>query len=207
MSERSNTALIIATYQDMQTHYEHLVRLQTPEWERQYSTITTPGIAHRLLMPAMFEDPAVVTSCMLLSLSQLIATRRATQPIPPRIIYGILQLRGHVMRIINEALDDPRRANSDHLIIAVLLLATCEALHGLRESYPVHMIGCMNMVNLRGGLSALGMQGLVEAWSTSHLFVLVVSWTANHNTCSPLARRQCSQNCGWPRFPPSCEKS
>lgn len=69
------------------------------------------------------------------------------------------------MRTINEALDDPVRATSDHLIIAVLLLATCEALHGMQESYPVHMLGLMNMVNCRGGLRALGFEGCVEAFS------------------------------------------
>jgi hypothetical protein len=69
------------------------------------------------------------------------------------------------MRAINSALEDPTRATSDHIIIAVLLLATCEALHGLRESYPVHMRGLMEMINHRGGLRCLGFEGCIEAFS------------------------------------------
>lgn len=138
--------------------------MQTPEWERQYAPLTKPGIAYKYLIPNLFHDPALISSCMLLSLSQLIAARRKS--IEPRIIHGILQLRGHVIRCINEALNDIKRAASDHVIVATLLLATCEALHGLRESYPVHMMGLMAMVNSRGGLRELGFEGCVEAFST-----------------------------------------
>lgn len=137
--------------------------IQTPEWERQYAPLTKPGIAYKHLIPGLFKDPALIASCMLLSLSQLIASRK--QPIEPRIIHGILQLRGHVMRSINEALEDKTRGACDHVIVATLLLATCEALHGLRESYPIHMIGLMDMVNHRGGLRELGFEGCVEAFS------------------------------------------
>lgn len=107
----------------------------------------------------------MIASCMLLSLSQLIASRK--QPIETRIIQGILQLRGYVMQCINDALNDKYRAACDHVIVATLLLATCEALHGLRESYPIHMIGLMDMVNHRGGLRELGFEGCVEAFSKS----------------------------------------
>lgn len=147
----------------IQRNYEYLVLSQTPEFERQYSDIATPGSAYQSLFPEIFRDPALLSACMLLSLSQM--TAAMPQPVDPKFTYHILQLRGHVIREINVAMQDHGRRMGDHLVVAILLLATCEALHGLRKSYPIHMIGLMNLVNHRGGLRALGSNGSVEGFS------------------------------------------
>lgn len=138
---------------------------QTPEFERQYSDIAKPGSAYETLFPEIFRDPALLSACMLLSLSQMTAKR--PQPVDPSCTYHILQLRGHVIHEINLGMHDPVRSMGDHMVVAILLLATCEALHGLRKSYPIHMRGLMDLINYRGGLQALGSSGSVEGFSKS----------------------------------------
>lgn len=60
------------------------------------------------------------------------------------------------------------RAISDDVIIAVVLLASTEATHGLRESYLLHIRGLMELINRRGGLRELGYGGCIEAYSECH---------------------------------------
>lgn len=77
----------------------------------------------------------------------------------------ILQLRGMAIEEVNRALMDQRfaeRATSDHLILAVGKMATYELLFGHRNIFHTHMTGLQRMVGIRGGLQALGMNGLLE---------------------------------------------
>ncbi|KAK0882159.1 hypothetical protein LTR87_004114 [Friedmanniomyces endolithicus] len=73
-----------------------------------------------------------------------------------------LQLRGMAIREINQALEDPVRATSDQLIAAVAHMACFEALCGDRDGFNTHMMGLLPLVSMRGGLSALGLDGLLE---------------------------------------------
>ncbi|KAK0275687.1 hypothetical protein LTR35_010957 [Friedmanniomyces endolithicus] len=73
-----------------------------------------------------------------------------------------LQLRGMAIREINQALEDPVRATSDQLIAAVAHMACFEALCGDRDGFNTHMMGLLRLVSMRGGLSALGLDGLLE---------------------------------------------
>lgn len=66
------------------------------------------------------------------------------------------------IRAINEALEDPVRATSDQLIAAVAKMAQYEALFGDKAIFNTHMTGLLRMVSLRGGLPALGLDGLLE---------------------------------------------
>lgn len=69
------------------------------------------------------------------------------------------------MRSINSALDDPARATNELVMFAVMSLALCEAQLGFEDTYPLHMAGLMEMVNLRGGFQALGYDGGAEGFS------------------------------------------
>lgn len=78
---------------------------------------------------------------------------------------SLLQLRGLAIQEINGALTDHRiggRATSDQLLAAVGKMATYELLFGQRETFHTHMTGLQRMVSLRGGLQALGRNGLLE---------------------------------------------
>ena len=74
----------------------------------------------------------------------------------------ILQLRGMAIAEINRALKDPQRATSDQVIAAVAKMASYEALYGDRGNFNTHMTGLLRLVSLRGGLPALGLDGLLE---------------------------------------------
>lgn len=148
-----------------QTCYQTIANTQALEWEQQFQPLTTPGKAQHFLPAAVFQDPALVSAWCLIGTAQLLLHQDSR--LEPRIVQGILRLRGHAIRDINLALDDPSRATSDVLIVAVLLLATADALHGFRESYPLHMAGLMEMINAKGGFSALGFGGCLEAFSKS----------------------------------------
>ena len=74
----------------------------------------------------------------------------------------ILRLRGMAIREINNALEDTNRALSDQLILAVAKMAAFEALFGEKSTFNTHMTGLLRMVSLRGGLPALGLDGLLE---------------------------------------------
>ncbi|KAK0900558.1 hypothetical protein LTR02_009102 [Friedmanniomyces endolithicus] len=73
-----------------------------------------------------------------------------------------LQLRGMAIREINQALEDPVRATSDQLIAGVAHMACYEALCGDPDGFNTHMTGLLRLVSMRGGLPALGLDGLLE---------------------------------------------
>lgn len=78
----------------------------------------------------------------------------------------LLQLRGMAIQEINRAMMEHRpggRATSDQLIAAVGKMATYELLFGQREIFHTHMTGLQRMISLRGGLNALGDDGLLES--------------------------------------------
>jgi hypothetical protein len=116
----------------------------------------------------MFIGPALTASVILIGLTHIFLSQSPDNTpgtLVPDHGRAILRLRGHVMRSISSALDDPQRALSDEIMVAVLLLARADALQGLRESYPLHMEGLMKIINLRGGWKKVGFEGILEAYS------------------------------------------
>jgi hypothetical protein len=74
---------------------------------------------------------------------------------------NVLQLQGMAFREINQALTDSIRGTSDQLIAAVANVASYEALFGEHRDFHLHINGLRQMVALRGGLQALGLDGLL----------------------------------------------
>ncbi|KAJ9293875.1 transcriptional regulator family: Fungal Specific TF [Paecilomyces variotii] len=74
----------------------------------------------------------------------------------------LLQLRCEAIRTINEALREPERALTDAVIGAVAKMASYEAMFGSLDTYNTHMMGLVQMVDLRGGLASLGLDGLLR---------------------------------------------
>jgi hypothetical protein len=63
---------------------------------------------------------------------------------------------------ISSALADDTHGITDQLIAAVVQMAAYEALFGDSVICHTHMRGLSRMVNMRGGLSTLGLDGLLE---------------------------------------------
>lgn len=63
---------------------------------------------------------------------------------------------------ISAALVDDTQRATDRTIAIVAQMAAYEALFGDRKIYRTHMRGLTQIVRLRGGLPALGLDGLME---------------------------------------------
>lgn len=105
----------------------------------------------------MQTDPASLHALMLFSASHYGHYRASTSH-----AIDLLKLRGMAIRGVNDALADRSRATSDQVIAAVTKLAAYEAIFGDSNIYHTHMTGLLRIVSLRGGLPALGMDGLLE---------------------------------------------
>lgn len=75
---------------------------------------------------------------------------------------NILELKGMTISAINEALPDAARGLSDQVIFAVAEMAAYEAFFGDVSVSATHLNGLTRMVRLRGGLSSLGVNGILE---------------------------------------------
>lgn len=71
-------------------------------------------------------------------------------------------LKRKTINIINERLGDPVLSTSDVTIGAVTLLVLFENQEGNTELSNIHMDGLEKMVNLRGGVEALGLSGVLR---------------------------------------------
>jgi len=105
---------------------------------------------HALADPALFNVRLLFASGDLINLKVL----------PPETA---LWLRDQAVRSINEALDDPVRAISDPVILAVGRIALHESMYGDRGAANlIHRPAQHRMIMMRGGMSALEFPELVK---------------------------------------------
>ncbi|KAI4287407.1 MAG: hypothetical protein L6R35_003336 [Caloplaca aegaea] len=117
----------------------------------------TKGALRSIWFPMVLADQAVLNVVVLTATSNRISVRH-TQCRPE----VLLQLKENAISFINRGLRDPELATSDQMIGAVAKMAAYEAgFAGDEEQYHVHMRGLTKMVELRGGLEALGLNGLL----------------------------------------------
>ncbi|KAE8447393.1 hypothetical protein EG329_010807 [Mollisiaceae sp. DMI_Dod_QoI] len=74
---------------------------------------------------------------------------------------SLLDLRQKAILGINESLSKSERGPDDHTIGAVFCMSLLESMYGDASSYRVHMMGLHRMVQMRGGLNALELDGLL----------------------------------------------
>ena len=113
-------------------------------------------------------DRAALHAMMLIAASCFVRERN-----PKPHIEDLLQLRHAAIQETSSALAEEGRCTSDALIAAVVSMASYEASFGDHHICEVHMKGLVAMVESRGGLSALGLDGLLE----NH-----ITWTDWHNS-------------------------
>ncbi|KAL8694138.1 MAG: hypothetical protein Q9224_003625, partial [Gallowayella concinna] len=88
-----------------------------------------------------------------------VIANQATLNCTPEVLY---KLKQDAITTINRGLQDPQLATSDQLIGAVAKMAAYEAgFAGDEVQYHMHMKGLVKMVELRGGLQSLGLNGLL----------------------------------------------
>lgn len=118
---------------------------------------------HGLLRTAWF--PLVMTEPALFSVIILLAASHyaSLQSDPGNMRINLLSLRYEAVASINRILDVQRPGTThDALIGAIAKMASYEAMFGSLENYDIHMQGLARAISLRGGLTSLGLNGLLH---------------------------------------------
>lgn len=74
---------------------------------------------------------------------------------------AILGLKHWAIRGITQGLKDSKGWIGDELIAATAKMASYEAIYGSEGAYHAHMAGVQGMLQLRGGLETLGLDGFL----------------------------------------------
>lgn len=115
-----------------------------------------PGLLRTRWFPLVLSEAATFQVVMLLSASNYASLRY-----PHGDRSNLLVLKSRAISSINKALKATDSSTSDQLIGAVAKMASYEAMFGDLPTYEMHMRGLVRMVQLRGGLSSLGLGGLL----------------------------------------------
>lgn len=126
------------------------------------SSSNTTDSMKTVYVPFSISDRCVFHGLLLLS-------ARSFAKISGDMSYHVTALthKAECIRLVNEALGNPRRATSDATIAAVLMLAVEEFLLGNLEVFKAHMCGLHSIVLIRGGLYTLGLGGILEQLALS----------------------------------------
>lgn len=132
--------------------------VEIPELDQPDSTGHT-GLLRARWFPLVLSESAAFQIILLLSASNFtVVSSAAATSIRP----WLLQMKCDAIRAINEAFSSDDKRVSDGVIGAVAKMASFEAMYGTVEAYRTHMCGLQKMVAIRGGLSALGLGGLLR---------------------------------------------
>lgn len=135
--------------------------------------------------PMVIADQAVVNVVILTATSNYISVHQ-TQ-CSPEVLWKVKE---DALASVNRGLQDPQLATSDQMIGAVAKMAAYEAgFAGDEKQYRIHMSGLTKMVELRGGLGSLGLNGLLARmllWvDLNAAFILNTKTYFSHPTAHP----------------------
>lgn len=118
------------------------------------------GLLRSSWFPLVLSEPACFEVIVLLSASNFVTLNNLSG-----LADQLLQLKANAINFINGALAGEKYAPSqisDGIIGAVAKMASFEAMHGDMKSFQVHIEGLRRMVEMRGGLLNLGLNGLLR---------------------------------------------
>lgn len=115
------------------------------------------GLLRRIWFPLAMTEAATMYAVLLMAASHF----AVVNPQQGALI-DLLALKARALSEINAALTNPERAITDAMIGAVAKMAAYEAIFGDSEVFAAHMRGLQMMLKMRGGLSTLGLNGLLE---------------------------------------------
>jgi hypothetical protein len=118
----------------------------------------TPGLLRTSWFPLVMTEPALFSVIILLAASHY----ASLQSNPSGMKMDLLSLRCEAILSINRCLEDQQSGTvNDALIGAIAKMASYEAMFGSLENYSIHMQGLARVIGLRGGLTTLGLNGLL----------------------------------------------
>ena len=106
-------------------------------------------------IPYSIQDPLVLHVILCSTASFLNETGR----VPKAMLYVH---RATVTRMLNEHLDDPRLRVNDSAMLAVAQLILTSWYWGSTQELHAHMSGFKRMIELRGSIQNLGMEGFTS---------------------------------------------
>jgi len=129
------------------------------------------GLLRRVWFPLCMTEAATMYAVLLMAASHYCAINPSQAA-----LFDLVYLKGRALAAIQAALLKPDRAVTDALIGAVAKMAAYEAIFGDSQVFAAHMRGLQTMLELRGGLSSLGLNGLLER------MVVWINLNASHIT-------------------------
>ena len=115
------------------------------------------GLLRTRWFPLAMTEPATFMVIMLIAVSHY-ATVHGTEDMKLKLLH----LRYEALQAINKKLSLGPEAIDDALIGSVSKIASYEAMFGSLDNFKLHMQGLIQMIHLRGGLSSLGLGGLLR---------------------------------------------
>lgn len=115
------------------------------------------GLLRTTWFPLVMSESSLFLVIVLLAASNFASVQVA----PTEMKLPLLGLRCEAVQAVNQTLE-PQHGMSDALIGAIAKMASYEAMYGNLENYAVHMQGLQRAIKLRGGLSSLGLGGLLR---------------------------------------------
>lgn len=117
------------------------------------------GLLRTSWFPLVMTEPALFSVILLLAGSHYVSLQGdlGTTKI------DLLGLRYEAVSLINQTLEaQPPNFVHDALIGAIAKMASYEAMFGTVGNYNIHMQGLARAIKLRGGLTSLGLNGLLH---------------------------------------------
>jgi hypothetical protein len=115
------------------------------------------GLLRTSWFPLVISEASTFLVVLLLAASHFSSVSTAT--VGP---VNLLKLKQQALEAINESLQSPKGSMDDPIIGAVAKMASYEAMYGDVTTYQAHMRGLKKMIEMRGGLSSLGLNGLLR---------------------------------------------
>lgn len=133
------------------------------------------GLLRRIWFPLAMTEAATMYAVLLMAASHYCIVNPSKAA-----LVDLLHLKARALSEINAALTNPKRAITDSMIGAVMKMAAYEAIFGDSAVFNAHMKGLQMMLKIRGGLSTLGLNGLLER------MLVWIDLNAAHLTGMPL---------------------
>ncbi|KAL4939694.1 hypothetical protein BDV06DRAFT_32480 [Aspergillus oleicola] len=135
-------------------HYLMSMAVDIPELDQPGNR----GLLRTDWFPLVMSEPSLFLVIVLLAASNYASVQ--TEATDMKL--HLLGLRYEAVQAINKYLDLQPSDVSDALIGAIAKMASYEAMYGNLENYAIHMQGLQRAIKLRGGLSSLGLGGLLR---------------------------------------------
>lgn len=134
--------------------YQKTCSAQSRAFARQYAITESDEETWQRFYSFVFSDPILLASAILVGVRNLLAV--LGRRFEGQTFMDVVKIERLLVRSINDALGDPIRGVTNQMLMAVSFCASYEIRHGKSACYHMHMQGLVQMINLRGGLFAIG---------------------------------------------------